>query len=144
MSQVRVLTSIIYYIITKCLFVKKSKIKYNIILGMSMKAQGLGWPVSRGGKIGSTRWASPIHPELGPGWAIKLLARKKLGQIWPGPIWPDPTYQKFFFFTFKKLFGPTSPVFRAGWAAKILAKRTDQFWPCPILAQPTIGPARPA
>ena len=27
---------------------------------------------SRGGKIGPTRWASPIHPELGPGWAIKL------------------------------------------------------------------------
>ena len=33
----------------------------------------------RGGKIGPTRWASPVRPELGPGWAIKLLARKKSG-----------------------------------------------------------------
>ena len=29
-------------------------------------------PPIRGGKIGPTRWASPIRPELGPGWAIKL------------------------------------------------------------------------
>ena len=36
---------------------------------------------SSGGKIGPTRWASPVHPELGPGWAIKLFARKKPGQI---------------------------------------------------------------
>ena len=35
----------------------------------------------RGGKIGPTWWASPVHPELGPGWAIKLLAQKKSGQI---------------------------------------------------------------
>ena len=28
----------------------------------------------RGGKIGPARWASQVHPELGPGWAIKLLA----------------------------------------------------------------------
>ena len=52
---------------------------------------------ARGGKIGPTRWASPVRPKLGPGWAIKLLARKKSGQIWPRPnvfclektIWPD-------------------------------------------------------
>ena len=37
--------------------------------------------MSRGGKIGLTRWASPVHPELGLGWAIKLLAQKKSGQI---------------------------------------------------------------
>ena len=37
--------------------------------------------VSSGDKIGSTRWASPVHPELGPGRAIKLLALKKSGQI---------------------------------------------------------------
>ena len=49
----------------------------------------LGMNVRRGGKIGLTRWASPIHPELGSGWAIKLLARKKPGQIWLGPVWPD-------------------------------------------------------
>ena len=47
---------------------------------------------TRCGKIGPARWASPIHPELGPGWAIKLLARKKLGQVWPGPIWPGPVW----------------------------------------------------
>ena len=45
----------------------------------------------RGGKIGSTRWASPVRPKLGSGWAIKLLARKKPGQIWPGPVLVQPT-----------------------------------------------------
>ena len=43
----------------------------------------------RGGKIGPARWASPVRPKLGPGWAIKLLARKKPGQIWPGPARPN-------------------------------------------------------
>ena len=54
----------------------------------------------RGGKIGPAWWASPVCPKLGPGWAIKFLARKKPGQIWPAParpnffclemtIWPD-------------------------------------------------------
>ena len=33
----------------------------------------------RGVKIGPIRWASPIRPKLGSGWAIKLLARKKSG-----------------------------------------------------------------
>ena len=46
--------------------------------------------IPRGGKIGPTRWASPVRPELGPGWAIKLLARKKPGQICPSPVWPGP------------------------------------------------------
>ena len=36
---------------------------------------------SRGGKIDPTRWASPIHPKIGLGWAIKLLTRKKSDQI---------------------------------------------------------------
>ena len=101
---------------------------------------------SRGGKIGPTRWASPVHPELGPSWAIKLLARKKSGQIWPYPIWPgpvwfDPARPVRIFFTFKRLFGPTSPVFMAGWAIKILVRKNRAnfgptlFWPSPLLAR---------
>ena len=46
----------------------------------------------RGGKIGPARWASPVRPKLGPGWAIKFLARKKPGQIWPDPVWPSPVW----------------------------------------------------
>ena len=79
--------------------------------------------MGKGGKIGPTRWASPFHPELGPGWAIKLLALKKYGQIWPNPIWPGPVWPSQvwldpfrsirIFFAFKRLFGQTSPVFRA-------------------------------
>ena len=38
------------------------------------------------GKIGPIRWASPVHLELGPDWVIKLLVKKKSGQILPGPI----------------------------------------------------------
>ena len=53
---------------------------------------------ARGGKIGPTRWASLVRPKLGPGWAIKLLARKKPGQIWPSPVWPGPPE----FFCFEK------------------------------------------
>ena len=49
-------------------------------------------PLSRDGKIGPARWASPVHPKLGSGWAIKFLARKKPGQIWPGPVWPSPVW----------------------------------------------------
>ena len=48
--------------------------------------------LNRGGKIGPARWASPVRPKLGPGWAIKFLARKKPGQIWPGPVWPSPAW----------------------------------------------------
>ena len=72
--------------------------------------------IHRDGKIGPAQWASPVHLELGPGWAIKLLAGKKSGQIWPSSIWPGPVWPDLpeFFFTFKRLFGPTSPVFRAG------------------------------
>ena len=75
--------------------------------------------ISRGGKIGPIRWASPVGPELGPGWAIKLLARKKSGQIWsgpirPGPIWPGSARSTRIFFVFKKLFGLISPIFRTG------------------------------
>ena len=97
--------------------------------------------LSRGGKIGPTRWASPVRPKLGPGRAIKLLARKKSGQIWPGPARPD-------FFSLKRLFGPTGPVFRVGWAVKILARKNQanfglaRFWPGPLLARPSL--ARPA
>ena len=88
----------------------------------------------RGGKIGQTRWASPVRPKLGPGWAIKLLARKKSGQIWPGPVWPGPPE---FFFALKILFGPIGPIFRAGWAVKMLTRKNRanfgpvRFWPAP-------------
>ena len=77
---------------------------------------------TRGGKIGPTWWASPVSPKLGPGWAIKILARKKLGQIWPGLVWPSPVWPgpADFFFALKRLFDPTGPVFRTGWAVKIL------------------------
>ena len=97
----------------------------------------------RGGKIGPARWASPVRPKLGPGWAIKLLARKKLGQIWPCPARPARI-----FFALKILFGQTGPVFRAGWAIKILARKNranfgpPRFWPGPLLTWPS--PTRPA
>ena len=93
--------------------------------------------VPRGGKIGPARWASSVCPKLGPGWAIKLLARKKPGQIWPGPVWPSPVWPS-----------RPGPVFRAGWAVKILARKNRanfgpaRFWPGPLLALPS--PARPA
>ena len=89
--------------------------------------------ISRGGKIVPTRWASPVHPELGPGWAIKLLARKKPGQIWPGLIWPGSP--EFFLPLKGYLARPTRFLGRAG-----LLK----FWPeksWPILARPGFGPA---
>ena len=40
------------------------------------------------------------------------------------------------FFTLKILFGPTGPVFRAGWAVKIMAPQKIG----PILARPGFGP----
>ena len=108
---------------------------------------------SRGGKIGPARWASPVRPKLGPSWAIKFLARKKPGQIWPGPVrpspvWPGPARPARIFLALKRLFGPTAPVFRAGWAVKIVARKNRanfgpaRFWPGPLLARPS--PARPA
>ena len=54
-----------------------------------------------------------------------------------------------FFFAFKRLFSPTNPVFRAGWATKILARKNRanfgpaRFWPIPLLAQPARLPALP-
>ena len=108
------------------------------------------YPLGRGGKIGPTRWANPVRPKLRPGWAIKLLARKKPGQIWPGPVWPSPVWlgPPELFFALKRLFGPTGLVFRVGWTVKILARKNRAnfgpawFWPGPLLAQPS--PARPA
>ena len=53
-----------------------------------------------------------------------------------------------FFFALKRLFGPTSLIFRAGWAVEILARKNQanfgpaRFWPGPLLARPS--PARPA
>ena len=35
----------------------------------------------RSGKIGPTRWASSVRPELGAGWAIKLLAKKNRANL---------------------------------------------------------------
>ena len=82
---------------------------------------------NRGGKIGFARWTSPIRPKLGPGWAIKFLARKKSGQIWPGLVWPSPVWpgpaRLNFFFALKRLFDLTGPIFRANWAVKILARK---------------------
>ena len=72
---------------------------------------------TRGGKIGPIRWVIPVRPKLGPGWAIKLLAQKKSGQIWPGPARPA------------RFFG------RAG-LLKFWPEKTE-----PILAQPGFGPA---
>ena len=119
----------------------------------SLRSPPLSFPLSssplpRGGKIGPTRWASPTRSKLGPGWAIKLLARKnraKFGPAWYGPVRYSPARpgQPEFFFTLKRLFGPTGPVFRAGWAVKILARKNRanfgpaRFWPGPLLAQPS-------
>ena len=108
---------------------------------------------TRGGKIGPARWASPVRPKLGPGWAIKFLARKKSGQIWPGPVWPSPVWPgparpARIFFALRRQFDQTGPVFRAGWAVKIVARKNRanfglaRFWPGPLLARPS--PARPA
>ena len=71
---------------------------------------------TRGGKVGSTRWTSPVRPELELSWAIKLLARKKSGQIWPSPIWPglvwpDPARPVRIFFCFQKDIWPDQPGF---------------------------------
>ena len=87
--------------------------------------------ITRGGKICPTRWASPVRPELRPGLAIKLLARKN-----SGPIWPDPIRPVRIFFAFKRLFGPISSVFRTGWAVKILVRKIG-----PIFARPGRLPA---
>ena len=66
---------------------------------------------SRGDKIGLTRWASPVHPELGLGWAIKLLAQKKQGQIWSGPVMPDPARPARIFFGLQNVIWPDQPCF---------------------------------
>ena len=42
--------------------------------------------ISRDENFGPVSWASPVHMELGLGWAVKLLIRKKSGQIWLGPV----------------------------------------------------------
>ena len=60
------------------------------------------------------------------------LARsaRNLGGAGPLNYWPEknrakfgPARPNFFFFAFKRLFGPTGPVFRAGWAVKNLARK---------------------
>ena len=83
---------------------------------------------SRGGKIGPARWVNPVHPELGPGWAIKLLARKKPGQIWPGPA-------DFFLPSKGYLARPARFLGQAG-LLKFWLEKTG-----PILARPGFGPA---
>ena len=72
--------------------------------------------ILRGGKIGPARWASPVRPKLGPGWAIKFLARKKPGQIWPGPVWPSlvwpgPARPARIFFCLEMTIWPNRPGF---------------------------------
>ena len=70
----------------------------------------------RSGKIGPSRWASPVRPKLGPGWAIKLLAGKKSSQIWPRPVWPSlvwpgPVRPARIFFDLEKTIWPDRPGF---------------------------------
>ena len=93
----------------------------------------------RGGKIGPTRWASLVRPELGPGWAIKLLARKnrvKFGPAQYGLARPDPS----------EIFLPSKGYLAR--PARFLGRAGQlKFWPKktgPILARPGFGPARPA
>ena len=111
-------------------------------------------PTSRGGKIGLTRWASPVRLELGLGWAGPLnywpeknrakFGPTQYGQARYGPARPGPIE---YCFALKRLFDPTSPVFRVGWVVKILARKDwvnfgpARFWPDPLLARP--GPAQP-
>ena len=86
---------------------------------------------SRGGKIGPTRWASPIRSELGSRWAIKLLARKRPGQ--PARYGPVE-----FFLPSKDYLA--RPARFLEWAGLL------KFWPKKtgsILARPGFGPARP-
>ena len=63
---------------TQFLFLEKLRLLPRLVLPPCL--------LGRGGKIGPARWAGPVRPKLGPGWAIKFLARKKPGQIWPGPV----------------------------------------------------------
>ena len=104
-----------------------------------------------GGKIGPTRWASPVHPKLGSGWTIKLLAQKKLSQIWPDLIWPRtvgparPDLPTFFLPLKGYLARPARFLGRAG-LLKCWPEKSE-----PILAKPDFGlahcwsgPARPA
>ena len=96
---------------------------------------------TRGGKIGPTLWASPVHQELGSGWAIKLLTRKKPCQNFPGPIWSDPVWldpaQPTRIFSPSKgyLARPARFLGRAG-LLKFRPKKSG-----PILARPCFGPA---
>ena len=115
-----------------------------VLLHLQIRARNLhvvnpykcvGPAVCRGGKIGPARWASPVRPKLGPGWAIKFLAPKKLGQIWPGPVWPSPAHPIFFLPLKYYLAQLTRFLGRA---------RLFKFWPekiGPILAPPGFGPA---
>ena len=87
----------------------------------------------RGGKIGPARWASPVHPELGPGWAINYWPEKnraKFGPTRPGPL-------KFFLPSKGYLARPTRFLGRAG-LLKFWLEKTR-----PILAQPGFSPAWP-
>ena len=97
----------------------------------------------RGGKIGPIRWANPVRPKLGSNWAIKLLARKKLGQIWlgsvwPSPVWPGPPRPARIFFTLKRLFGPTGPVLGRAELLKLWSEKIG-----PILTRLGFGPPQP-
>ena len=101
---------------------------------------------NRGGKIGPTRWASPVRPELGRAGPLNYWPEKNRVKF--GPAQYGPARPARIFFAFKRLFGQTSPVFRAGWAVKILAQKNRanfdpvRFWPSPLLARPS--PIRPA
>ena len=102
--------------------------------------------MGRGGKIGPIWRASPVHPELGSGWVIKLLVIIKSGQIWSGPIWSGPVWPdpaEFFLPSKGYLARPARFLRRAG-LLKFWPKKSDPIWPGPVLAQPTVGPTQPA
>ena len=49
--------------------------------GKQGRLHNIDGDLGRGSKIGPTRWTSLVRLKLGSGWVIKLLARKKSGQI---------------------------------------------------------------
>ena len=98
---------------------------------------GLARSARNYGRVGPLNfWPEKNRAKFGPA---------RYGPARYGPARPGPPE---YFFALKWLFGPTGPVFRAGWAIKIVARKNRanfgpaRFWPGPLLARPS--PARPA
>ena len=88
---------IIYFLIRSCIFIYfhfycTVILYFPIFSSFRLMTYCIPCTITRGGKIDPTRWTSSVRPKLGPGWAIKLLAQKKPGQIWPGLVWPSPVW----------------------------------------------------